>query len=85
MALRYEIADMAPGPVRDAAIDAYAAQVSASVHLIAGSNRPVRARADVMRALAAEERMLRGERLGAQERRRAIDAVTAARAACAAR
>ena len=29
MSLRYEVADMAPGPVRDAALGAYAAQVSA--------------------------------------------------------
>ncbi len=85
MGLRYEVADMAPGPVRDAALDAYAAQVSSAVHLIAGSSRPNRARDDVMRALVAEERMLRSERLGAQERQKAIDAVTAARAACTAR
>ena len=85
MSLRYEVADMAPGPVRDAALTAYASQVSASVHLIAGAGNPERARADVLRVLAAEERMLGSERLGADERRRAIDAVTAARAACAAR
>lgn len=85
MSLRYEVADMAPGPVRDAALEAYAAQVSAAVHLIGGSNSPSRARAEVLRALDAEERMLRGERLGADERRRAIDAVIAARAACAGR
>ena len=85
MSLRYEVADMAPGPVRDAALGAYAAQVSAAVHLIAGAGNPDRARADVLRALAAEERMLRGERLGAGEKQRALDAVAAARAACAAR
>ena len=85
MSLRYEVADMAPGPVRDAALEAYAAQLSAAVHLIAGAGNPDRARADVLRALAAEERMLRGERLGAEEKQRAIDAVAAARAACAAR
>ncbi len=43
MALRYEVADMAPGPVRDAALDAYAAQVSAAVHLIGGAGNPARA------------------------------------------
>jgi hypothetical protein len=85
MSLRYEVADMAPGPVRDAAIDAYVAQVSAAIHLVNGSNRPGQARTEVMRALAAEERMLRGERLGAVDRGRALDAVNAARAACAAR
>lgn len=85
MALRYEVADMAPGPIRDAALDAYVAQVSAAVHLIGGARRPGRARADVARALAAEERMLRTERLGSAERRRAIDAVHSAQAACAVR
>ena len=85
MSLRYEVADMAPGPVRDAALGAYAAQVSAGVHLIASAGNPDRARADVLRALVAEERMLRSERLGADEKARAIAAVTAAREACAAR
>jgi hypothetical protein len=85
MSLRYEVADMAPGPVREAAIDAYVAQVSAAVHLISGGTNPTRARVEVMRALAAEERMLASERLGADERRRALAAVAAARAACAER
>jgi hypothetical protein len=84
MSLRYEIADMAPGPVRDAAIDAYVAQASAAVHLIDDPGRPEKAR-DVMRALEAEQRMLASERLTRDERRRAGDAVAAARAACAER
>lgn len=84
MSLRYEIADMAPGDMRDAAIDAYVAQASAGVHLIDDPARPEQAR-DVIRALEAEERMLRSERLTAGERRRAVDAVAAARAACAER
>lgn len=84
MALRYEIADMAQGPVREAALDAYAAQVGAGVHLVRGAARPGQARTDVLRALDAEARMLRTERLGAQERERAMAAVAAARAACAA-
>jgi hypothetical protein len=78
MSLRYEIADMAPGDIRDAAIDAYVAQASAGVHLIDDPGKPEQAR-DVIRALEAEERMLRGER------RRCVDAVAAARAACAER
>ncbi len=85
MSLRYEAADTAPGPVRDAALGVYAAQVSSGVHLIAGAGNPGRARTDVLRALAAEERMLRSERFGAEEKRRAIAAVVAAREACAAR
>lgn len=83
MALRYEIADMAPGPVREAALDAYAAQVGAGVHLVRGATRPGQARADVLRALDAEARMLRTERLAEAERARAMAAVAAARAACA--
>ncbi len=84
MSLRYEIADMAPGQIRDAALDAYVAQASAGVHLIDDPSRPEQAR-DVMRALEAEERMLASERLTADERRRATEAVIAARIACAER
>jgi hypothetical protein len=84
MSLRYEIADMAPGPVRQAALDAYVAQASAAVHLIESPARPDQAR-DVLRALEAEERMLASERLTAAERGRAIEAVAASRAACAER
>ena len=84
MSLRYEIADMAPGPIRDAALDAYVAQASAGVHLIDDPGKPERAR-DVVRALEAEERMLASERLSRDERRRAAGAVAAARAACAER
>lgn len=82
MALRYEVADMAPGPVRDAALSAYAAQASAGVHLIAGARDPVQARRDVLAALAAEEHMLRGERLSETERAGAVAAIVRARQAC---
>jgi hypothetical protein len=84
MSLRYEIADMGPGQIRDAAFDAYVAQASAGVHLIDDPSRPEQAR-DVLRALEAEERMLASERLSADERRRATEAVVAARVACAER
>jgi len=83
MAMRYEVVDMAPGPVREAALDAYVAQASAGVHLIASASKPQQARVGVIRALDAETRMLRTERLSADERRRAMDAVAAARATCA--
>ena len=83
MAMRYEVVDMAPGPVREAALDAYVAQATAGVHLVASAARPQQARVDVIRALDAEARMLRTERLSADERRRALDAVAAARAVCA--
>ena len=85
MSLRYEIADMAPGPMREAAIDAYVAQVSAGVHLIGSASKPDRARIEVLRALEAEERMLGRERLSADELRRTLAAVAAAQAACAGR
>ena len=81
MSLRYEIADMAPGPVRDAALDAYVAQASAGVHLIDDPGKPEKVR-DVVRALEAEERMLASERLTRDERHRATEAVAAARANC---
>jgi hypothetical protein len=84
MSLRYEIADMAPGPVRDAALDAYVSQASAGVHLIDDPGRPDKVR-DVVRALEAEQRMLASERLTRDERRRAIDAIDAARIVCAER
>ena len=83
MAMRYEVVDMAPGPVREAALAAYVAQASAGIHLINSASTPQQARIDVLRALEAEERMLRGERLSGDERRRALDAIAAARAACA--
>jgi hypothetical protein len=83
--MRYEVVDMAPGPVREAALAAYVAQASAGIHLINGASKPNEARVGVIRALDAEERMLRGERLSADEKGRALQAVTAARAACAGR
>jgi len=82
MALRYEIADMAPGPMRDAAIDAYATQARAGVHLVGGASRPDDARRHVLAALRAEASMLASERLSEDERRRALEAIADARASC---
>jgi hypothetical protein len=84
MALRYEIADLAPGPMRAAAIAAYATQARAGVHLIAGARRPDEARRQVVAALRAEQRMLRGGRLSAAEREQALAAVEGALEACGA-
>jgi hypothetical protein len=84
MSLRYEIADMAPGPMREAAIAAYATQARAGVHLIGDARRPEEARRQVVAALRAEQRMLRGDRLSAAERERALAAVEEALASCAA-
>lgn len=82
MTLRYEIADMAPGPMREAAIEAYASQARAGVHLVSGASRPAEARRQVLAALRAEASMLARERLSPDERRRALEAVADARAAC---
>jgi hypothetical protein len=82
MGLRYDIADMAPGPMRDAAIEAYAAQARAGVHLIPTAKRPDEARRQVVEALRAERRMLRGDRLSASERERALAAVEDALQGC---
>ena len=84
MSLRYEIADMAPGPVRAAALGAYAAQARAGVHLVSAARRQDDARRQVEAALVAEQRMLRGERLSADEREQALSAVADALHACAA-
>ena len=84
MGLRYEIADMAPGPMRAAAIAAYASQARAGVHLIADAKRPEEARRQVVAALRAEARMLSGDRLSADERRQALAAVEEALVACGA-
>jgi hypothetical protein len=83
MAMRYEVVDMAPGPVREAALDAYVAQATAGVHLIASASKKQEARVGVIRALDAEAKMVRTERLSADERGRALDALAAARAVCA--
>ena len=72
-----------PGARARGALAAYVAQASAGVHLINGASKPNEARVGVIRALDAEERMLRGERLSADEKGRALQAVAAARAACA--
>ena len=84
MGLRYEIADMAPGPTRQAALIAYASQARAGVHLIADAKRPDDARRQVVAALRSEQRMLRGDRLPAVERERALAAVEDALVACVA-
>ena len=84
MTLRYEIADMAPGPVRAAALNAYCAQARAGVHLIANARREDEARRGVETALVAEQRMLRRERLSEDERDQALTAVAEALHACAA-
>jgi hypothetical protein len=84
MGLRYEIADMAPGPMRAAALAAYASQARAGVHLIGDAGRPGEARRQVVAALRAEQRMLRGDRLSAAERAEALAAVEDALEACGA-
>lgn len=82
MRLRYEIADMSPGDTRAAALEAYASQARAGVHLVTASSRPADARRQVLAALAAEAGMVRRERFSPTERRRALDALEAAQEAC---
>jgi hypothetical protein len=81
MSLRYEIVDMAPGPVREAALAAYTAQARAGVHLIAAAGKPEDARRQVLAALRAEAGQLARERLSAAEREAALEAVAEARRA----
>jgi hypothetical protein len=82
MALRYEIVDLSPGPVREAALEAYEAQAWAGPSLLSGPARGAKTRRKVLTALAAEADMLRTERLSHEERRRATEAVEGAQAAC---
>lgn len=82
MSLRYDIADMAPGPMRAAAVDAYTAQARAGVHLVSAASRPGEARRQVLSALRAEAAMVARERLSADERERALEALADARRAC---
>lgn len=82
MNLRYEIVELPPGEVREAALDAYAIHASAAGRLVAGAARPSTARRKALAALQAEEAMLKGDTLSDLERRRAIEAVERARVAC---
>lgn len=82
MRLRYEIADMPSGPTREAALEAYASQARAGVHLVTAASRPDDARRQVLAALGAEISMVRRERFTGPERRRALDALEAAQEAC---
>jgi hypothetical protein len=84
MDLRYELAEIEPGPIREGAIRAYEAQLRAGVHLISGARSPGRAREEVLAALRAEATMLRRERLTGDERERLLAAADAAIAACSA-
>jgi hypothetical protein len=85
MGLRYDMADIAPGPMRAAAIAAYSSQARAGVHLIGDAKRPDEARRQVVAALRAEQRMLhRGGHLSSAERDQALRAVVDALTACGA-
>lgn len=84
MSLRYEIVDLAPGPVREAALEAYAAQAHAGATLVADAPaaKAARTRQRVVAALTTEAGLLRTERLSHDERRRASEAVQGAQEAC---
>lgn len=82
MALRHEVTDHPTGPVRAAAMEAYLEQVAGGPRLVAESARPADARRAVLRALDEEARSIGADPLGPDERRRALEAVDAARAGC---
>jgi hypothetical protein len=82
MSLRYEVADLPSGEVRAAAFGAYLAQVGFAPEVVSLANRPADVRRQVLDGLDAEARALRTEAFGPEERRRALEAVEEARAAC---
>ena len=82
LGLRYEIADLAHGAARDAALEAYAAHAAAGAHLVEVASRPAKARRRVLAALASEAALLPGDGLTAVERERALEAIERAQVAC---
>jgi hypothetical protein len=76
MELRYEAAELPSGPDRAAVVDAYVAQIGLAAQVADGGDAPQR---QVLMALDNEERAIRSEALGPDERRRALDAVGRAR------
>lgn len=83
VALRRERADLAGGPVRAAAIDAYLAQLGGAEGVVARAREPGRVRRRILKVLAGEESSLaREERLSHGEERRILAALEVARAAC---
>lgn len=81
MDLRAQMADRAGGEERGDAIEAYITQAEAGVRFVERSGTPEATLREVLGTLAAEERMLRGERLRTDERERALVGIARARAA----
>lgn len=81
MTLRYELVDLEAGDVREAALEAYVAQLAAAPTLVRSAVRPSRERRRVLAVLGAEAAMLRGDRLTGLERERTLEATERARAA----
>ncbi|MFN8109520.1 MAG: hypothetical protein U0Y82_06695 [Thermoleophilia bacterium] len=82
IALRGEVSRHTSGSVRQAAMAAYLTQVGAGPHLVREARRPSDTRRAVLQALDGEARAVTGEPLGPDERRRALEAIDAARAEC---
>lgn len=81
MDLRADMADRASGPEREDAIETYISQAESGTRFVERSDDPERTLREVLDVLSAEERMLRGERLQAAERERALVGIARARAA----
>lgn len=83
LALRNERPEIAPGPVRAAAIDAYLAQLAAAEGVVRRSRDPGRARRRALAVLDGEEAALAGERaLSDAEGQKIRRALERAKAAC---
>ena len=78
---RYAAVDTAPGPAREAAVDAYLVQAGLARRVVDGAPDRHEARRRVVAALGAEERMMRRERLSADDRARGLAALAGARRA----
>lgn len=78
MDLRYEAAELPTGPDRAAVVEAYVAQIAMAAQVMASAGGDG-TRRQVLRALEDEERAVRREALGPDERRRALEAMEQAR------
>gem|GEM_PF-4910759 len=81
MELRYEASELPSGPDRASVVDAYVAQIGMAAQVADGASGDA-PRRQVLAALDNEERAIRREALGPDERRRALEAVETARRAC---
>jgi hypothetical protein len=81
MSLRYEVAELASGPLRAAAFDAYLAQLAMGPLVVARAAQ-ADTRRQVLLAFDNEARAIAREALGPDERRRALEEIDAGREGC---